>query len=94
MIEEVIGIVRSRRCFRVVLNREDRFGFVFDAFVRAVVQGAVGCDQFSLAQAFFIHGIAMILARQADFAGCKILHRMICAAVTEFHFVGCRTASQ
>ncbi|MPM46125.1 hypothetical protein SDC9_92823 [bioreactor metagenome] len=75
----------------MVLNREDRFGFVFDAFVRAVVQSTVSCDQVCFAQAVFIHSIAMILARQADFAGCKILHRMICAAVAEFHFVGCRT---
>ena len=84
MIEQVIGIVRSRRCFRVVLNREDRFGFVFDAFIRTVIQSTMRCEQICLAQAFLIHGLAMILTRQADFAGFEIFHRMIRTAVTEF----------
>ena len=84
MIEQVICLARSGRCFRMVLNREDRFGFVFDAFVRAVVQSTVSCDQVCFAQAVFIHSIAMIFTRQADFAGLEIFHRMIRTAVTEF----------
>ena len=86
--EERVRVVGARRCFRVILDREDRKAGVTKPFDSAVVEvdlrdlGAAALDRFR------IGGEPVILGRDGDLAGLEIFHRLIPSAVAELQFEG------
>jgi hypothetical protein len=78
-------IVRPGRRFGMILHAKNRLGLVAQALDGLIVQiDAVYRD--AGRQRFRVHGKTMILRRDFDFAGFQVLHRLVCAAMTEFQF--------
>jgi hypothetical protein len=84
LCEEVVGVVRSGRGFRVVLNAEKRQLFVAHALVGVVVEIDVGDCDVAGGERFGINAEAVILGGDFDFFGEEILHGMIRAVMAEF----------
>ena len=95
VIEQVTAVVRTRRAFGVVLNRESRLICHSDAFYRIIVQVHVcNLDVFSLLNRLRINPEAMVLRGYFAFAGKQVLNRVVEATVTMVHFIGINFISQ
>jgi len=76
-------VVRTRRCFGVILHAKNRFCLVSQSFHCLVVQiDAVNGNV--RWQRFGINGKSVILGCDLDFAGFQIFHGLIAATVSEF----------
>src|SRR5208337_5020816 len=80
------GIIRSRTCLRMVLDRNNGKFNMTHAFFRAVVEVPVG--EFCLAaQAMDINAIVVVLGCYFHPSGLNIFYRMVASMVAEFEFV-------
>ena len=79
--------MRSRRTLRMILHAEDSVSRAPHSLHRTVENVPVGHGQAGARKRTLIHRIGVILGSDPYFSGCKILDRMIAAAMTEFQFV-------
>jgi hypothetical protein len=86
--EEVVGVVRSRRGFGVILDTEEGQLFVAHAFVSVVIEIEVGDFDVAGGERFGIDAEAVILRGDFDFLVEQVLNGMIGAVVAEFQFKG------
>src|SRR5208337_4003894 len=85
-LEQMNGIIRSRTCLRMVLDRYNGQCDMTHAFFRAVVEIPVGKFCFA-AQAMDINAIVMILGCYFHPPGLNIFYRMVASMVAELEFV-------
>src|SRR5579859_322539 len=81
------GIMRPRRCFRVVLNAKNGLGLVPHTFHSLVVQ-VDSIHNHVRGEGSRINGKTVVLGGDFHPAGRQILHRLVCAAVAKFQFEG------
>ena len=86
--EKVIGVMRSWRCFRVVLNGENGLGTMTETLARLVVEVDLGGFCFRGRQGLGINGKAVVLRGNTDFTRRQVFYRLIAATMTEFEFEG------
>src|SRR5579864_6537904 len=55
IVEQVMRVVRAGRCFRMILNAEDRFAAVAETFQRLVIQVDVREFHFVLVERIGVH---------------------------------------
>ena len=79
--------MRSWRSLRVVLDAEDGLGLVPQPLDRAVIQVDVRHLHIR-GQRFRVHGEAVVLRRDLDLAGGKVLDRMVAPAMPELELIG------
>src|SRR4051812_43624414 len=79
-IKQVGNVMRSWRGLGMTLKAESRLVSARQPLQRAVEQGDVGRAQVGR-QGFLIHGKTVVLARNADKPGVKVLHGMVGAMV-------------
>ena len=89
--EERLRIVRTRRCFRMVLHRKDRLVFETQALDRLVIQINLSHDGTVFFQFLARGGEAVILRRDGNFARLQVFHGLIAATVAKFEFEGLRS---
>jgi hypothetical protein len=92
--EQVVGIVRAGRSFRVILHAKKREIFVTHAFVGGVVQIHVGDFDVAGRKRVGIDAKAVILGSDFHLIGEQILHRMVGAVVAELQLEGFAAQSQ
>src|ERR1051326_4356757 len=83
LFEQVIRIVRTRRCFRMVLNAEGRHGAVLETFASVVVQVDMGDVHIVQIQTFRIDRETVILRRDLHLLALDIQYWMISAVMSE-----------
>src|SRR5258708_29417896 len=83
LLKQVMGIVRSWRCFGVILHAEQRQISVPQAFQCLVVQVDVCQLDFALGQRIGIHREIVIVRGNLDLAGLQLLYWMIPAMVSK-----------
>src|SRR5262245_56941594 len=81
--EQVVAVVRSRRCLRMVLHAKDRELAMTEPLIRSVIQ--VGMCDFNgpVIEGIRIDRKSMILRGDFNFSRQKIFHRVVCTAVAE-----------
>src|SRR5579864_587914 len=82
IVKQVVGVVRPRRCLRMILHREHGPLLVAKPLDGSVVQIDVS-DFDVVRKRCRVHGKAMILRRDFDLASLQLLHRVVGAAVAE-----------
>src|SRR5207248_11804338 len=82
IVEQVIGVVRTWRRFRMILHAEHRPFTVTQSFDSSVVQIQMRHLDI-VGQRFRIDREAVILRRDFDLSSLQLLHRMVRASVTE-----------
>src|SRR5207237_6301206 len=87
LLEQVIGVVRPGRRFRMVLHAEHRFRLVTQTLDGAVVQIDVRDGDIRW-QRLRVDREAVILRGDLDLARFQLLHRVVCAPMTELQLVG------
>ncbi len=87
VIEEIAGIVRTRRSFGVILDAERRMIAMAKAFQRIVIQIHVRDFDFVQVERIGIHREAVIVRCDLHLAGDFVDHRMIGAAMAELQLV-------
>lgn len=92
-LEEIVAIVWAGGGFGVVLDAEGRKLAMVEAFDRVVIEAAVG-DLQVVGERFFLDGEAVVLRRDLDRAGFKILHGVVRTAMTELELERLRAAGQ
>src|SRR5450755_4414522 len=88
IVEQVMGIVRARRGFGVVLNAENRFTAMPQTFYRIVVQIQVRDFHVRVLQGIGIDTEAVILRGDLYLPRSVVKNRMIRSMVAEFELVG------
>src|SRR6185436_18305510 len=86
-LEEIVRVVRTRRCLRMILNAEGRHRSVFHPFNGVVVQIEVRNIDLVQVQTFRIDREAVILCGNLYLLALEIQHRMIAAVMAEFQLV-------
>src|SRR5262245_21297456 len=82
-VEVDVVLVRPGRGLRMVLDGEDGQLAMLHPFERAVVEAHLGDLDGALGQRVRVEGEAVVLGRDAHFAGAQVVHRMIDSAVPE-----------
>lgn len=82
--EEIVGIMRARGGFRVVLNAEEREFFVAHAFVGMVVEIDVGDLHVARGERFGIDAEAVILGGDFDLLVKQVLYGMVRTVMAKF----------
>ena len=87
LLEEIGCVVGAGGGFGVVLDAEDRVGFVAHAFDRLVVEVDVGDFDFGR-ERIGVDREAVVLRSDGNLSGAEVLDRLVAAAVAEFQFEG------
>src|SRR5215467_6114619 len=91
VLEQIVRVMRAGAGLRVILHAEQRQIAMAQALERRVVQIYVRQLDFGLRQRVGIDGKIVIVRGNLDFAGAKLLHRMIAAVMPELELVGLAT---
>ncbi len=88
LVEKVDRIVRTRGCFRVILDAECNLILYANAFNSVIVQIDVG-DLYPVgfSDLIGIYGKAVILGGDLTLAGEQILYRVVDSTVAVVHFI-------
>src|SRR5690242_20179127 len=94
LFEQVIGIVRPGRRFRMILNAEGGNGTVFEAFYRVVVQVDVRDVHVVQVETLRVDGETVVLCCDLNLLALEVQNRMIAAMMAELQLVGLPAQSQ
>src|SRR5262249_7436262 len=87
ILEQVMRVMRTGRCFGVILHAEKRQRAVAQAFERVVVQIDVGQLDIALLERIGIDSEVVVVRGDLNLAALKAFHRMIAAVVPELQLV-------
>src|SRR5689334_3292210 len=82
-VKQVMGIMRSRRSFRMILDTKYRLATVSKALHSLVIQIYMRQFDFGIAQRVWIYRETMVLRRNLHFPGQAIQHRVVRAMMPE-----------
>ena len=91
--DEMRGIMGTRRCFGMKLDRSNAQVLMLEASQGLVIQIDVGRNTTSSANPLGIHTETMVLAGDFHPTCFQVAHRMVCAPMTKAHFKGIGTQS-
>src|SRR5678815_641815 len=87
LLEQIVGVVRTGRSFRVILDTVSRQGFVFHAFNRLIIEIDMRNSNL-LGQSARIDGESVILSRDFDFIQVGVENGLVPSVMTELQFEG------
>src|SRR5262245_47305401 len=94
LLEQIVRVVRTRRCFRMVLHAKRGNRSVFHSFDSIVIQIEVSDFYVVRVQTFRVDGESVILCRDLHLLPLEIQNRMVSAMVTKLQFVGASAKRQ